>query len=225
MKLKITFLTIFSMSSFVFSQKQVGGAHTIEMECSPLGSEPLKIGALRYRYFQSDNMAYRMSLFVGGKSSTTLGDTTGGAAQTRSRNSNLDFAIKPGIEKHFAGTSRLSPYFGGELFFGVKSTRDNAQSNWIADSKKIETKTTKTSKTSLGLNVLMGTDFYATEHLYLGAEIGFGFLSEGFGRTNVKYDNPEDSDSSKPSKSKGDTKQTNWGPNYQGTIRLGWRFK
>jgi hypothetical protein len=70
----------------------------------------------------------------------------------------------------------------------------------------------------------MGTDFYATEHLYLGAEIGFGFLTEGLGKTKISYENAENASASKPSETKGNTRETNWGPNYQGTIRLGWRF-
>jgi hypothetical protein len=221
---KIVLIALLLVANSVLSQKQTAGAQTVELEFAPLGSEPLKINSLRYRYFKTENTAYRLSLFLGGKSKATLGDTTGGVAQTKSRNSNFDFSIKPGIEKHFSGTAKLSPYYGGELFFGLKNTKDNAESNWTSDKQKIETKTTKTSKASFGLNVLMGTDFYATEHLYLGAEIGFGFLTEGLGKTKISYENAENTGASKPSETKGNTRETNWGPNYQGTIRLGWRF-
>jgi len=31
----------------------------------------------------------------------------------------VSFAFLPGIEKHFAGTERLSPYVGAELALGV----------------------------------------------------------------------------------------------------------
>jgi hypothetical protein len=225
MNVRITLFSVLIAVNLGLSQKQTVGSQTVEMEFSPLGSEPLKIGSIRYRYFNSENMAVRMSLFVGGKSTASISDTSGGAAQTHSKNSNFDFSIKPGIEKHFAGTAKLSPYYGGELFLGIKNTKSNSESNWVADNKKIETMITKTSKASLGLNVLMGTDFYATENLYFGAEIGFGFLNEGLGKTKVRYENAEDPDTSKPSDTKGNSKETNWGPNYQGTIRFGWIFK
>jgi hypothetical protein len=225
MKIKITFLLILVAANISYSQKQTAGAQTVEMEFSPLGSEPLKISSLRYRYFQTENMAFRMSLFLGGKSNTIIGDTIGGGAQTKSTSSNLDFSIRPGVEKHFTGTAKLSPYYGGELFFGMKKTKDNAESNWLADDQKIETKTTKSSTSSIGINLLMGTDFYATENLFLGAEIGFGLLHDGLGKTKISFENAEDTNVSKPSETKGNSKQTNWGPNYQGTIRLGWRFK
>ena len=224
MKIKLSLLTIFFVTGFGIAQKQTADAQTIEMEVSPLGSEPLKIGALRYRYFQTENMAFRMSFFLGGKSNATIGDTIGGAAQTISRNSNMDFSIRPGIEKHFAGTSKLSPYYGGELFFGMKKTKDNTESNWLADNQKIESKKTKTSASSFGINLLMGTDFYATENLFFGAELGFGFLHDGLKKTKISFNNAEDPSVSKPSQSVGNSKLTNWGPNYQGTIRLGWRF-
>ena len=223
MKKIMIFVGALTLSGSMFAQKQEEGSQTIEMEFAPLGSEPLKINSFRYRYFKSENIAFRASLFIGGKGTTTLGDTSGGAVQTKSKNSNLDFTFRPGIEKHFDGTDKLSPYIGGELFLGLETTNDRAESNWMSDPKKIQTVTTKTSKTSFGLNALMGVDYYISDHLYLGAELGFGFLNTGKGNTKVSYDNSEMSGMS-DSETKGNTSDLNWGPNYQGTIRLGWVF-
>lgn len=217
-------LSVLAMSSTMFAQKQESGSQTIEMEFAPLGSEPLKINSFRYRYFTSDNIALRASLFVGGKGTTTYGELEEGATQTKSKNSNLDFTFRPGIEKHFDGTDKLSPYVGGELYLGLETTKDKAESNWSSDPKKIQTETTKTSKSTFGLNALMGVDYYVTDHLYLGAELGFGFLNSGKGKTKITYDNPE-SEGTSDSETTGNSSSLDWGPNYQGTIRLGWVFK
>ena len=213
-----------TLSTSMFAQKQVAGSQTVELEFAPLGSEPFKVNSLRYRYFKSENTAYRMSLFLGGKSTSTLGDTIGGAAQTKDKNSNFDFALKPGIEKHFVGTDKLSPYYGAELFLGIKKTKNNDEENWTADNKQIGSTTTKTPKTSMGLNVLMGADYYISSNLYLGAELGFGFLKDGLGKTKTTYEHSEDT-TLKDTDTKGNTSELKWGPNYQGTIRIGWIFK
>jgi hypothetical protein len=62
------------------------------------------------------------------------------------------------------------------LLIGLAKTTDRAESNWSSDNKKIETSITKTSNLSFGLNALMGVDYYVSDHLYLGAELGFGFV-------------------------------------------------
>ena len=204
------------------AQKQDEGSQTIEMEFSPLGSEPFKINALRYRYFLQDNLAIRGSIFMGGKRNTTLSDTTGGMPMTKNRNGNFDFSIRPGIERHFEGTDKLSPYAGAELFLGLNFTKDNEESLW-SDNKTIQTTINKTSSSSFGTNIFMGADYYISDHLFLGAELGFGLLLDGRGKTKTSYENPEVP--TQDSEIIGNTKQLNWGPNYQGTIRLGWVFK
>jgi hypothetical protein len=206
----------------IHAQKQDEGSQTIEMEFAPLGSEPFKINALRYRYFLQENLAIRGSIFMGGKRNTTLSDTTGGIPLTKGRNGNFDFSIRPGIEKHFEGTDKLSPYVGAELFFGMNTTKDNQESLW-SDNETIQSAITKTSSSSFGSNILMGMDYYISDHLFLGAELGFGLLLNGRGKTKTSYDNPEFP--IQDSEIIGNTKELNWGPNYQGTIRFGWVFK
>ena len=224
MKKIMIIVSVLTLSSSMFAQKQVAGSQTIELEFAPLGSEPFKLNSLRYRHFLKENTAFRMGLFLGGKSTSTLGDTIGGATQTKDNNSNFDFSLKPGIEKHFVGTDKLSPYYGAELFLGIKNTKNNNEENWSADKKQIGTTTTKTTKSSIGLNVVMGADYYISGNLYLGAELGFGFLKDGLGKTKTTYDHTEDS-SLKNTDVKGATSELKWGPNYQGTIRIGWIFK
>jgi len=222
MKKLILLFCCFAVVLGINAQKQDQGSQTIEMEFAPLGSEPFKINSLRYRYFLQENIAFRASIFMGGKRNTTFSDTTGGYPLTKNRNGNFDFSIRPGIERHFEGTDRLSPYLGSELFLGINTTKDNQQSLW-SDDKTIQSAITKTSQTSFGANIFMGADYYVSDHLFLGAELGFGLLLEGRGKTKTSYDNPEFP--MQDTEIIGNTNQLNWGPNYQGTIRLGWVFK
>ena len=77
---------------------------------------------------------------------------------------------------------------------------------------------------SFGLNVLSGTDFYFSDKIYMGIELGFGFLFTGRSVSKTKYNNQDESSNLENTVSKGNTTNINWGPNYQGTIRLGYHI-
>jgi hypothetical protein len=215
----ITILTIFTCN-LVSAQKQDNGNYTIEMELAPLGSEPLKINSIRLRKFTSDNTALRLSTFIGGKRTPSI--NSAGGVDLKSVSSNVDFSIRPGIEKHFDGTSKLSPYIGTELFLGLGSTNQSSESVW--GSNQIMTTKTKSRTSSAGLNVVCGADYYFSDKIYLGIEMGYGFLRDGKGSNSTKYTNPSDP-SMTDLKTKGNSTNLNWGPNYQGTIRLGFCIK
>ena len=214
-----TILTIFTCN-LVNAQKQDNGNYTIEMELAPLGSEPLKINSIRLRKFTSDNTALRLSTFIGGKRTPSI--NSAGGVDLKSVSSNVDFSIRPGIEKHFDGTSKLSPYIGTELFLGLGSTNQSSESVW--GSNQIMTTKTKSRTSSAGLNVVCGADYYFSDKIYLGIEMGYGFLRDGKGSNSTKYTNPSDP-SMTDLKTKGNSTNLNWGPNYQGTIRLGFCIK
>ena len=215
----ITILTIFTCN-LVSAQKQDNGNYTIEMELAPLGSEPLKINSIRLRKFTSDNTALRLSTFIGGKRTPSI--NSAGGVDLKSVSSNVDFSIRPGIEKHFEGTSKLSPYIGTELFLGLGSTNQSSESVW--GSNQIMTTKTKSRTSSAGLNVVCGADYYFSDKIYLGIEMGYGFLRDGKGSNSTKYTNPSDP-SMTDLKTKGNSTNLNWGPNYQGTIRFGFCIK
>ena len=218
--MKVLFILIFSSSLFVTAQKQEKGNLTIEMELSPLGSAPLKISSIRMRSFISDKTAIRMSTFIGGKSSPST--SVQGDIELKNKTSNLDFSLRPGFEKHFDGTDKLSPYIGSELFFGIGTTNQSSQSAWGTGQIMTTKNTGRTG--SIGLNVVSGTDFYFADKIYLGIEMGFGFIRDSRGVNSVKYDNPSDA-TLENTKTKGNSTNLNWGPNYQGTIRLGYCIK
>ena len=215
-------LILFSiLISFNFlSQKQEQGNVTLELELSPLGSEPVKINSIRGRYFIKNNKALRMSVFLGGSSTPT--NTEFGDITLTSNVSNVNFALRPGYEHHFNGTDRLSPFFGGEAYIGLNSNSSSIES--IFNTDEIMTTITKQSNSTYGINILAGCDYYFSNKIYIGVELGYGFLYEGAGVTKIKYKNPSSS-SLENSTTKGSSTSLDWGPNYQGTIRFGFCIK
>jgi len=137
---------------------------------------------VRLRYFFKDNLAARVTL---GYTSTSEEDYDVSAS-----------SIGLGVEYHLAGNDKMSPYFAGGLAFGSGS-----ETTTILD----ETFTSKGSSLSFG--IVAGLDYYVTENLYLGLEIGL-----------VKY--------ASATSGEGAEKETTSGINLGGgsSIRMGWRF-
>jgi hypothetical protein len=211
------FLLAISFSSF--SQKQDEGDIPIELEFSPLGANPLKISSIRSRYFLKENLAFRLGLFVGGSRNPSF--TEFNNIELVNNSKSFNFNLRPGIEKHFKGTERLSPYYGGELSFTNKKDVTTTQSLWVSNTDQIKTQKNISSNSIFGLNIFSGADFYITEKIFLGVELGFGLQYDGRGRTSLKGKNPENN-SDLNTKEIGNSSSFQWGPNYQGTIRLGY---
>jgi len=134
---------------------------------------------IRMRYFFKDNMAGRL----------ILGYMSSSANDSNSVSSN---AIGLGFEYHLAGNDKMSPYFNaGVNFGGGKVTINNTAA--------------KTGYLGVGINA--GVDYYVSENIYVGLEIGL-----------LNY--------STNSTGEGDTKTTISGLNLGGgsAIRMGWRF-
>ena len=120
------------------------------------------------------------------------------------------FGLNLGMNQHFNGTERISPYIGFLLGFGVGKTEkkiDNSDLTSGDYSKKIET---------YGLNVMVPTGFnwYIVNGLYLGAEVGLGL---SFERNFIEPRGTIITNKSNTS---------NFGINFFAApaIRLGWKF-
>jgi hypothetical protein len=219
----IALLSILFLNFGLIAQKQETGSITLELEFSPLGSEPLKINSLRGRYFLNETIALRTSVFAGGKRNASKSYNSDSSLTFVNTNGNFDFSIRPGIERHFDISNRLSSYVGGEFYYGYNSTRNAVQSP--NSNNSVMTTYQIGGASSFGLNVLSGTDFYFSDKIYMGIELGFGFLFTGRSISKTKYNNQDESSNLENTVSKGNTTNINWGPNYQGTIRLGYHIR
>jgi hypothetical protein len=221
-KVALFFAFAIACVSGAFAQKQTGGEKNLEVQFAPLGGNPVSISGIRLRLFNSESSAIRIGLFVGGSSSDDVtaqaGEFSADSPELHDISKEFSFSLRPGYEMHFAGTDRLSPYIGGEILIGIsRSTTDEEVAN---SDDSVGTITTKDGSTTFGLNAVAGCDFYFSDAIYLGVELGFGYAGTSNADTEITYDNL-DTDDPDPTVN---GKSSSWGPNYQGTIRLGWLF-
>ena len=151
---------------------------------SPVGSVSnlgLNTAALKGRYFLMDNLALRATLGLDNASTT---DKNSDPLNEVVKKSNT-FTLGLGIEQHFGGTDRLSPYIGAELAIGS-----------VSGSEKTVTKTTTTTTKNaprflFGGTLLLGADYYVAPHVYLGVEAGLDLktTSLGKGSTTIVQNN------------------------------------
>ncbi|MFQ3576613.1 MAG: hypothetical protein SNJ77_09275 [Cytophagales bacterium] len=119
---------------------------------------------LKFRYFQSENFAFRAQFNFVTANNTVNND---GKKNTVGR---TGFALAVGFEKHKSGAERLSTYYGADLLLGLASARS-----------KTEDFTFSQSGFGFGLRGVAGFDYYFIPKVYLGAELGYGLGFNNFG--------------------------------------------
>jgi hypothetical protein len=221
--------------------KAVSGSKTLEVQASSpfAAGRPFAIDNIRARYFLSDNMAVRIQFGIFANNESTVesvDDPTSTATPPaqiiltdKERLFNIN--IKPGIEKHFEGTDRISPYVGAEIDFAIQTTSsvDEEIGNG-AEPNTISTQTTKGQNgrnggedgyTRIGLNFVAGADFYIFKNLYLGTEFGWGLQRQNLSNIVTELEG-FDGATAPPEVERGGT--TTVGTNFVGAFRLGWVF-
>jgi len=190
------------------AQKFQGGEKNLEVQFTPLGGSPIGINGLRFRMFNSESSAIRVGFSVGGSKTQTVntqpGEEVGPDGKVQmpelyDTEKSFNFSIRPGYEKHFAGTDRLSPYVGGEIIFAMGSetlTREFSgpqTSDDLGDFAKYVTweMTRKQGTTTFGVNGVAGVDFYFVDNLYMGVELGLGFQSTSYKDRETTASNAE----------------------------------
>lgn len=144
------------------SLKADAGNITLELGFAPFSYAPISMGdnTIRGRYFLSQSLAARAGFHFDHRVERPNKETT---------NSSSTFGFRPGIEKHFAGTGRLSPYVGAELELSSRSSKQIVET----PTRRVET-INDNGYTRFGLGLLAGADYYFTRHAYLGVEFSYG---------------------------------------------------
>lgn len=187
--------------AFAFAQKPAAGSKTAEVNLNfQTGTAPIGYnlpGELRLRYFLSDNAAVRVRLGLGSMSETEKVAAPAPGTEVAEVKTNYGFglSLSPGYEMHFEGTSKLSPYWGGQLTIAIQGgkTIDVSNANvanpapgQVVANNKYSEKAGGT--TTFGLSVFMGTDYYIADNVFIGGEFGLGLFSStsvGDGETTV----------------------------------------
>ncbi len=121
------------------------------------------------RYFKSESIAYRGLFTIGVDSETTKMNPDD------LKESTTKIGLGFGVEKHFAGTDRLSPYVGGDLLVGFNSSK--------VEQGSYEEKGPNGFR--LGVRGVFGADYYFAKNLYLGVEAGLGIFYHNTGKTEI----------------------------------------
>lgn len=189
--------------------KPQGGDWNAELNFSPFSSSPISLNYLRYRKFLSNTSAMRLGVSLGYESEKPNKDEI---------LTDFTLNLRPGFEEHFGGTDRLSPYIGGELDIAVKSVKyeDTDQHATIKGAWN-ESGTNNRGFLRMGMNLIIGADYYVAKKLYIGTEFGYGFeiVNTADVKVEISGTNPD------PIKG-GNTFQL--GPNFNSSLRLGFVF-
>lgn len=210
---KIILLCVFVTSSSLLAAqdfKPVKGDWGAEVNFTPFSSSPISINYIRLRNFTEDNSAFRLGLFLGVNVQNPAEDLT---------NTTVEINIRPGLEKHFEGTKRLSPYSGMELDLAYKFSKSafDDGTNTATFEGAWNDNGFERGFIRFGVNTFAGFDLYIFKNLYLGTEFGFGF------EYIKQLDIVEKSNDNEIGETKGGS-TFRLGPNVNGAIRLGFNF-
>jgi hypothetical protein len=232
------------------AQKQAGGEKNLQVLFAPLGGSPITLngGGISFRKFNSTgDAAWRLNFFFGMTSKEAVSSqpidtgtfaTGGGRPIGNIESKSLTIGLRPGYEKHFAGTEALSPYIGVELLFSMTSASTDsdfvvsngtvtpfvAPSSWV-----VLTGTTKGkgASTTLGINLIAGVDYYIAKSLSLGAEFGFGYSrtsNPDIERSTIGNNATTGAFEIQTLAKEKQGSSSNIGPNVTGQLKLGWLF-
>lgn len=135
---------------------------------------------LNGRYFLKERLALRATLQMQNQKSeqhvNEFPDGTGGTGKyTMTFHTNF---LMVGLEKHFKGTRRLSPYLGVEAGYGMGSVKlvgENSNGQFFMPDYR-ESQTRKINQMNLG--AFLGFDYWIADGIYIGIEYSFvGFVA------------------------------------------------
>lgn len=221
----ITLLILASMCQLSFAQKADKSDKTIETTLNfQTGNAPIgiTISEIRMRYFLKKNIALRTRLAFNFDQNTDYSYSPLNPTNPpiTINQQSTDFKLILGIEKHFAGTEKLSPYMGAEGGIGLSTmSKDGTNTlDGISYTENGQMSFVNSGGLSVYGGLVFGADYYFLPSLYLGAEIGYGFGYQDYGTSEYWNNNTNETKLVSLGSRMGFTLQTNSG------IRLGLKF-
>lgn len=230
MKKSFLLLALIIIAGFGFSQnndqelKATSGI-TTDVNFSPFNSNDQAIGleSINVRWFIQPKLALRLGVQANYFSDKYDNEETG-FNNLVAGSSTFLFGFLPGIEYHFEGTNRLSPYVGAEIYFFNFSAQAHAES----DGDEFYTINGATdggdggfenrAYNEFGLSANAGFDYYFSKNIYVGAEFGYGFSYFQYNKVEETVDGITTEISS------GKLSAKEMGTNTRATLKLGWKF-
>ncbi|MDR2272659.1 MAG: hypothetical protein LBF27_17255 [Sphingobacterium sp.] len=162
------------------------------------------LNQIKGRYFLQNDLALRLGVGINVLDSAANYGTpygTNGYFNSNNRKSTgLDFNF--GLEKHFKGTARLSPYVGFDLSFGTKHTKQelstsaytmNVKNAWMEviyqpngnGGYYSAMQLSPNGYTRFGAYAVAGFDFYISKGFFVGYEFNLGYLQTKYKKPDV----------------------------------------
>lgn len=170
----------------------------------------LNRGEFRFRKFKSDDRALRLGVHM---------DYDYNKLEEDAYQTTFSLCLTPGIEKHFAGTNRLSPYIGAELPLGYRGSKSETENYVTKGGWGTGAYSNNRANFNVGLNGLAGVDFYIAPRFYAGFEVGAGIRYNKYKDVVTTYKH----DSNHTDESEGHH-SIRFSPFSTGGIRLGFAF-
>jgi len=184
------------------SLKFANGEWSTEVNINPLNGEIALnnvINQIKIRHISKSGKVHRFALTANSiNRMAEMKEPYGyNSIDQEARQNTLLLGFNYGLEKHFKGTKRLSPYIGGELAFAVKrsyqKTEDNLSNEnntkvngaWLSSEYyytqygySIMYYYVERGFSSVGLNMVLGFDYYISNKLFVGFEflVGINYL-------------------------------------------------
>lgn len=193
-----------------------------EVGAAPFSASPIALDQIMVRYYLDGTLVPRVGLnIVSSSESEPLSGTDDDGNEVKggeTKTSSFMFGLTPGVEYHFSGTDRISPYVGAEIGFATRSTKQTTEYASGSTETGGEVVNSGEAYTLFGLNVLAGCQFFFLENAYLGTEFGFGFA-------NKSYKDIENKPSVGNSTTTERGSSMDLGVNYNALFKLGYVFE
>jgi outer membrane protein W len=183
--------------------------------------------SLRLRYFAADNIAGRLGVQYNSTSETINHYGIGAdflpsadSLGTEVNKSSMTW-LSIGGSYHFSQLDRLSPYVALDVMIGMGSNNATWTDFDGVGYDKGESASGNSKMSGLGLNLAAGFDYYFAENVFIGAELGFMYMSTTDKGGEFTYTSGSTTTTTTLHSA---GKNSSFGNAAQGTIRLGWRF-
>jgi len=220
------------------SLKPKAKTFTTELNVNPFNGQVSlnnSLNQIKIRYFVNPSLAVRLGFNLSRKDSTNNVNTPYGINSSFSNDeqTSTTVGVNLGIEKHFAGTKRLSPYIGADLSITDKSSGQTISNNqstttvtnaWYYtyySNNSYLTQIQENGFTRYGLNLFSGFDFYISGHFFFGYEFDYSISKTNW--KNVSVTTTPSTTTSAAFSSTANSMVT-FGPSLMNGIRLGYSF-
>ncbi len=223
MKTKIAFLffTTFLINSTLFSQEK--GSIALETQFDFLTKNSVISPNLKFRYFINESSVVRSTLNINYKSTLQSILELNGEGVGTVQKINSSALLSLGYEHHFSN-EKISPYLGGELFFGGGKNDIFGQRTDSLTFVSSLNYSSKRSFTQVGIGLFTGVDITLYNGLYVGTELGFNFINTLYKQGEFRADDSASSTASTTIVKIPEFRFRNFSIVNMGVVRLGWKF-